>query len=284
MAKKKTPRKPSPKKKMRKVKKAKKPSQPKLTVAETIASIPIENISALSTSYMDMKKLQDMVLKLRMGYKARLRDFEKKGLYSYAADKMEKGKVLDPRTPGQIVEAYTKGLEWGSKEYYEALAEARNKLVHEFAKYQQFFQQRTSSVAGIREVNEQQMRQIQMLSGSADVDEMTQNELRAFWSIYDDFKSIVERASPYRSTESQQAVYQAMFGGTEDDMEAFKKGIRLPYLEYEPGSRLYIIYKAKHLLDLERARLEGQLAEEASRDVTTLSRGRGNPKSGRFSK
>lgn len=294
MAKKKSSKKSPPKKKTRKVaakknvRKVKKPPQPKLTVAETIATMPIEDINALTTSYMDMKKLQDMVLKLRMGYKARLRDFEKKGLYSFAADKFEnpkKGNILDPRTPGQIVEEYTKGLERGSQEYKEAVAEARNKLVHEFAKYQQFFQQKTSTVAGIREVNEQQMRQIQMMGGDSEgFDEMTQEELKEFWSVYDEFKAIADRASPYRSTESQQAVYQVMFNDTIDDREVFRSGVRIPYLEYEPGSRLYMIYKAKYLLDMERAKLEGQLAEEASKDVTTLSRGRGNPNSGRFSK
>lgn len=278
----KNPKKPTKKKTIKRVKK---PSAPKLTVAETLATTPIEDINVLSTSYLDMKKLQDMVLKLRMGYKARVRDFNKKGLFSYAADKMEKDKILDPRTPSQIVADFTRGLESGSEEYRKAMAEARNKLVHEFAKYQQFFQQKTSTIAGIREVNEQQARQIQGLgSGSAEFDEMTQEELREFWSVYDEFKSMVDRSSPYRSTESQQAVYQVMFNDTIDDADVFKRGKRVPYLEYEPGSRLYMIYKAKYLLEQERAKLEGQLAEEARRDVTTLSRGRGNPNSGRFSK
>lgn len=250
------------------------------TVAETIGQIPIEDIGKFTTSYTDLKKLEDMVRKLRTGYKARLRDFEKKGLYSYAADMAEKRMGIDPRTPAQIVKDIMKGASTDA-EQAQARARIRNTLISEFAKYQQFFQQKTSTVSGIKEVNAQQSRQIQGLtSGST----LSQDELTEFWSLYDDFKELADRNNPYRSVESQHAVYEVMFHNDKNlDAQLIKSGEVPDYLSYEPGSKLYMIYKAQYLLEQERSRIETQAAEEANRDVTTLSRGFGNTNSGRFS-
>ena len=254
-------------------------SKPKRkTIAETIAETPIEEVARLTTNSTDMERLINMISDLRQGYKARLRLFEKKGLYSYAADKAEKEMGIDPRTPRQIVSDVTS--EADSEQMGQAMARARNILLSEFAKYQQFFQQKTSTVAGIQEVNEAQARQIQ---GTLAPASMSQQELSQFWDLYDEFKSLADRNSPYRSVESQRAVYQVMFNNDRSqDAELFKQGVREAFMEYEPGSKLYTIYKAQYLLKKERERLEIEAAAEARGDVTTLSRGGRNNKSKRF--
>lgn len=255
-----------------------KSTAPRKTITETIAEIPIEEVAKLTTSGVDMERLQNLVADLRRGYKARLKLFEKKGLYSYAADKAEKEMGIDPRTPRQIVSDVTS--EADPEQMGQALARARNILLSEFAKYQQFFQQKTSTVAGIQEVNEAQARQIQ---GTLSPVSMSQQELSQFWDLYDEFKSLADRNSPYRSVESQRAVYQVMFNNDRSqDAELFKQGVREAFMEYEPGSKLYTIYKAQYLLKKERERLEIEAAAEARGDVTTLSRGGRNNKSKRF--
>lgn len=175
----------------------------KLTVAERIANIPIEQIVKLSGAE-GRKVLEGYVKSLQFGYRRRVQSFKKKGLVSHAQIALESS--LPPKHKVQLTKM------------------TRNQLILEFARYSKFFQDKTSSERGIREVNrEQDARVFGVDKRGRPQRTMTNEEREKFWSLYEEFQNQKPTANSRFGSESiQQMVADALFdegiaGGTKMD-------------------------------------------------------------------
>ncbi len=164
----------------------------KMTQAEKISQIPIEDIVRLSGKE-GRKQLEKYVSTLRQGYNRRVASFQRKGLVSHAQIALE-GTVPETK-PVQLTKM------------------TRNQLVLEFARYSKFFQDKTSSEAGIKEVNkEQDVRIFGADSRGRPNRTMTDMERQKFWSLYEEYNNQQPTAtSRYGSESIQQMVADAMF-------------------------------------------------------------------------
>ena len=241
------------------------------TKAEQTAEIPWEELVKLKAKNPeDMKKLKAYVSVLRQGYNRRIAEFKRKGIYSYAADAAKKSKVKN--VP---VSKLTKGM---------SPDRARNTLLSEFAKYQQFFQSKTSSVKGIKEVNAEQDRRI--LKDSSGKTSMSDKERETFWSLYEEFNSSagITKTAYMTSSRIQQYIAEAQFFGgldlaeDKEDAEFAKKfGVERKYLDYDPVEepRLYRLYLAE--FRMRKAEIEAQIgAVESDASDSPVFSGRRN--------
>lgn len=164
----------------------------KKTQAEKIATIPIEQISKISSS--DRKKLEKYVSTLRQGYKRRVSSLSKRGLTSHAQIAFE-GSVAASK-PLQLTKL------------------SRNQLILEFARYAKFFNDVTSSEAGIRKVNlEQDLRIFGKNAKGKPRRTMTDKERQRFWALYEEYNNQHPTASSRFGSESvQQQIADAIFG------------------------------------------------------------------------
>lgn len=162
-----------------------------MTQAEKIAKIPIEQVARMSGK--DRKQLEKYVRTLMQGYKRRVQSFARKGLISHAQISLE-GSM-----PGKARVQLTKLT--------------RNQLILEFARYAKFFNDATSSEAGIRKVNrEQDIRIFGADAKGRPRRTMTQQERQKFWSLYAEYENQHPNAtSRYGSESIQQQLADAMF-------------------------------------------------------------------------
>lgn len=138
------------------------------TKAEKIAVIPIENITKMTNN--DRKILEKYVTTLRVGYKRRVQSFAKKGLVSHAQIALE-GTISDKK-PIQLTKM------------------SRNQLILEFARYSKFFNDVTSSEAGIKKVNRaQDIRLFGKDAKGRPKYSMSQDERTRFWQLYEEYQN-----------------------------------------------------------------------------------------------
>lgn len=163
----------------------------KQTQAEKIATIPIENITRMSGN--DRKTIERYVRILRTGYKRRVQSFERKGLISHAQIALE-GTIPD-------------------KKSVQLTKMTRNQLILEFARYAKFFNDVTSSEAGIKKVNkEQDIRIFGQDAKGMPRRTMTDQERQKFWSLFEEYENQHPTAtSRYGSESIQQQIADAMF-------------------------------------------------------------------------
>lgn len=163
----------------------------KQTQAEKIASMPIENITRMSAN--ERKTLEKYVRTLRSGYKRRVQSFVRKGLVSHAQIAFE-GTIPDKK-PVQLTKM------------------SRNQLILEFARYAKFFNDVTSSEAGIRKVNrEQDIRIFGQDKKGRPRRTMTYQERQKFWGLFEEYENQHPTAtSRYGSESIQQQIADAMF-------------------------------------------------------------------------
>lgn len=163
----------------------------KQTKAEKIASIPIEQIIKMSGK--ERKTLENYVSTLQLGYKRRVQSFARKGLTSHAQIALE-GTIPDKK-PVQLTKM------------------TRNQLILEFARYSKFFNDITSSEAGIKKVNrEQDIRIFGQDAKGRPRRTMTDTERQKFWSLYEEYENQHPTASSRYGSESiQQQIADAMF-------------------------------------------------------------------------
>lgn len=163
----------------------------KQTKAEKIASIPIEQIIKMSGK--ERKTLENYVSTLQRGYKRRAQSFARKGLTSHAQIALE-GTIPDKK-PVQLTKM------------------TRNQLILEFARYSKFFNDITSSEAGIKKVNrEQDIRIFGQDAKGRPRRTMTDTERQKFWSLYEEYENQHPTASSRYGSESiQQQIADAMF-------------------------------------------------------------------------
>lgn len=152
--------------------------KPRVRRYEQIASMPIEEIAKLKAKNPDdMKKFAQYINTLRRGYHLRLKEFENAGLYSYAGDAVKERSKLKDVPASQI----TKGKDPAS---------ARNSLLAEFAKYQQFFEDKTSTIEGIIEENRKQdVRIFGEDEYGNPLGTLTKDQRVDFWSAYMEFQN-----------------------------------------------------------------------------------------------
>lgn len=163
----------------------------KQTQAERIASIPIEQIIKMSGK--ERKTLENYVRTLQRGYKIRVQSFARKGLTSHAQIALE-GTIPDKK-PVQLTKM------------------TRNQLILEFARYSKFFNDVTSSEAGIKKVNrEQDIRIFGQDAKGRPRRTMTDTERQKFWSLYEEYENQHPTASSRYGSESiQQQIADALF-------------------------------------------------------------------------
>lgn len=163
----------------------------KQTQAEKIASMPIENITRMSGK--ERKTLEKYVRTLRAGYKRRVQSFARKGLVSHAQIALE-GTIPDKK-PVQLTKM------------------TRNQLILEFARYAKFFNDVTSSEAGIKKVNrEQDIRIFGQDAKGRPRRTMTDQERQKFWSLFEEYENQHPTAtSRYGSESIQQKIADALF-------------------------------------------------------------------------
>lgn len=163
----------------------------KQTQAEKIASIPIEQIIKMSGK--ERKTLEYYVRTLQQGYKRRVQSFARKGLTSHAQIALE-GTIPD-------------------KKQVQLTKMTRNQLILEFARYSKFFNDVTSSEAGIKKVNrEQDIRIFGQDSKGRPRRTMTDTERQKFWSLYEEYENQHPAASSRYGSESiQQQIADALF-------------------------------------------------------------------------
>lgn len=204
----------------------------KLTRAEKIAKIPIEEIGKLKGES-GRKQLETYLKNLEMGYKRRVQSFRKRGITSYAQLSFESG-VPDGGKSRQSIKDMT-----------------RNQLILEIARYQKFFNDKTSSLEGIKEVNrEQDIRIFGQDRRGRPRKRMTEEERKRFWSLYEEYLNQDPTASSKYGSESiQQMVADALFTGEEKTIT--------------------------ELLDGVEARLQSKIREENLRSVPNVYSGRG---------
>lgn len=257
----------------------------KKTVAEKLAEIPWEDISKLTTSAEDMKTLMHYVDTMRQGMNRRVKMFNKRGIFSYAADSVEAMNIKN-EPARNIVNQIMKSKAGPGK---SKLATARNALIAEFAKYQQFFNSQTSSLEGVALVNAEQDKRI--FGGEYQKKSMTDEERKVFWHTYEDFMenpNFIRTASMTSETVQQQlaaAMFDKNFASEElpedivveeDGQTSYfdEHGIEMTYLQYEKGTKLRSMYEAYY--KMQRAELETQIgrAERGENEFNIFSGGR----------
>lgn len=256
----------------------------KKTVAEKLAEISWEDISRLTTSAKDMKTLMRYVDTMRQGMNRRIQMFNRRGIFSYAADSVDSMGIKN-ESARNIVNRIMKSKAGPGK---SKLATARNALIAEFAKYQQFFSSQTSSLEGIALVNAEQDKRI--FGGEYQKKSMTDEERKTFWHVYEDFMenpSFIRTASMTSETVQQQLAYAMFDEGESEEFEPASKilegristyfdeyGIQMTYLNYEKGTKLRNMYEAYY--KMQRAELETQIgrAERGENEFNIFSGGR----------
>lgn len=257
----------------------------KKTVAEKLAEIPWEDISKLTTSAEDMKTLMRYVDTMRQGMNRRIQMFNRRGIFSYAADSVEAMNIKNAPARN-IVNQIMKSKAGPGK---SKLATARNALIAEFAKYQQFFNSQTSSIEGVALVNAEQDKRI--FGGEYQKKSMTDEERKVFWHMYEDFMESPSfaRTAAMTSETVQQYLASAMFDSSftpenlveditveENGQTSFfdEHGIPMTFMQYEKGTKLRSMYEAYY--QMQRAELETQIgrAERGENEFNIFSGGR----------
>lgn len=256
----------------------------KKTVAEQLAEISWEDISRLTTSDEDMKTLMRYVDTMRQGMNRRIQMFNRRGIFSYAADSVEAMNIKN-EPARNIVNQIMKSKAGPGK---SKLATARNALIAEFAKYQQFFNSQTSSLEGIALVNAEQDKRI--FGGDYQKKSMTDEERKVFWHMYEDFMESPSfaRTASMTSETVQQYLASAMFDSSsaiedlaenvvdENGQASYfdEHGIPMTFMQYEKGTKLRSMYEAYY--KMQRAELEAQIgrAERGENEFNIFSGGR----------
>lgn len=148
----------------------KSPPKKRLSKAEQIAQMPIEDIIS-SASGGNRTVLEKYASTLKGGYTRRINQFSKAGVFSYAQEAYEKnGPAPDRKTPFKKM--------------------SYNQLVHEIARYQSFFNSQTSTISGINEINrEQDARLFGVDENGNPLDTLTNEERTLMWSLYMEYRN-----------------------------------------------------------------------------------------------
>lgn len=139
----------------------------KTTKAEQIAKMSFDEISKLKGEE-GRKQLVKYVQTLQAGYRRRVSSFKRQGEVSHAQIALERS--FTPGSRGKISDMNI------------------NKLRFEFARYAGFFNSKTATLRGIREVNRQQDIRLFGADKSGKPNKtLTSQQREDYWSLYDEY-------------------------------------------------------------------------------------------------
>lgn len=166
----------------------------KLTFAEKIAQMPDETIAKWTE-----QEMAQNLRKLRQSLSRRLSSFHRKNLVSQA----EIQYVANRPEPKDIASM------------------TRNQMYLELSQIRSFFQAKTSTEKGIREVNRQQDISIFGADTRGRPRKSMSNEERTrFWSLYDEYENMYKGINTrYSSSSVQQMLGQILFDRDEDEAD-----------------------------------------------------------------
>lgn len=172
------------------------------TKAEIIAEIPIEEI-VKESGQEGMKKLRSYLKTLRYGYTRRSSSFKKAGIKSPATRQIE---------------------EYQAKRKLKNIADmSRNQIVLEIAMLQDFFNAKTSTVKGVRDVYKEQDKRIFGVDRRGrPARTMTQEERDRYWALYNEYINQKRGAEErFGSGQIQMFLADAIYGrvGPIDDLQ-----------------------------------------------------------------
>lgn len=184
----------------------------KLTQAEKIAQIPWDEISKIKGDAAGIKKLQGYLKTLRSGYSRRIAAFNRKNLFSYAKNALEKT-IPEGWSPPKI-SAMTN----------------RNQILLEIARYIKFFNDETSTEQGIKKVNREQDERIFGTDAlGRPLNTMTNQERLDFWTFYQEFEKQYPIWTTQPFSEDTQKVLADVFF-MDDDFNKLNKAEKMEYL------------------------------------------------------
>lgn len=174
----------------------------KLTKAEKVAKMDPQSFGRLKGEA-GRAKLEGYLKTLRYGYKRRAQAIKKSGLYSHAMYQFED-------VPGNLFRSYDKMT--------------NNQIIAEIIRLSNFFNSRTASVQGIREVNKEQDRRIfgETKTGKP-LQQMTESERKLYWALYNEyFNNDSTRTSKFGSNSVQQTLADMLVEeGDPNDRQSF---------------------------------------------------------------
>lgn len=166
----------------------------RMTKAEKISSIPFEKISSLKGES-GRSALIGYIRTLRSSYKRRIGSFKRNNLVSQAQIAFER--EIPKSSPVKLTEM------------------SRNQLLLEFFRYASFFNSETSSIEGIKRINNQQdIRLFGSNSKGHPNYRMTNEERILFWDTYEEYKNQfpADVNQIYSSEYVQQYIADALIG------------------------------------------------------------------------
>lgn len=169
----------------------------KPTIAEEIAQIPLEEVVRLGGPE-GTEKIRSYVKKMAMGYKRRVQSFKRLNLHSFAQQRFEES-LTGNEKPIRLMN--------------------RNQLIHEFARYANFFNSTTARAEEITRIEaEQDARLFGQKKTGSPKRRMTRQERSKFWNIYSEFINQNPTAdSKYGSETVQQQLAEMTVSGEWDD-------------------------------------------------------------------
>lgn len=152
----------------------------KPTKAEIYSKMSSEELSKLSDA-----TIRKFVRTMRSSYIRRAASLKKQGYYSFAAMKLENDfkQLAKRKNKGELPAGYK------FRQSRENLKEMdRNKLLIEFFRYSEFFNSKTSTATGIKEIElEQDKRLFGVDVNGKPNKRMTSDERRLYWDVYNEF-------------------------------------------------------------------------------------------------
>lgn len=240
--------------------KEKKPRKQRVTAAEKIAKMNPAELSKIPGTAEGMKQLAKYYNTLRQGFNRRMTQIRKAGKYSFAGEQIAETVI---NKPASAITSKFKGP--------KAIKRGRNALIGEIAKYQQFFQSQTATLAGIYEVQQEQYKRI--FADMPDVGQLTEDEWIEYWKVYGEYiHSGAEPLSKYYSKTVQQTLASAMF--QRNTPELLEKARRYG-IETDLGTRMrdtmsYNLAKVDLMLRIRS--IEQAMGEEDELDLLSRDR------------
>lgn len=183
----------------------------RLTKAEQIAQIPWEVLSKIKDDEAGRKQLTGYLKIMRSGYSRRVAAFNRKNLFSYAQDSYERT-IPEDYKPDKLNKM------------------SRNKMLLELARYIKFFNDETSSEAGIKKVNrEQDSRIFGVDERGRPLHQMTTQQRLDYWTFYENFK----KSKPIWTTDSYSEdtqIYMAQVYFNDEKFDKLELADKLEYM------------------------------------------------------
>ena len=162
-------------------------------MAVAITRAQLRTIDLSDFKKMPERQQQQVLSRARKEFRRVAKGLSQSGLYSHALGKhLDVYGILDteyPRQPRDIIIEYD-GLTYNLSRAADPRVMSINAMLQELASYQTFFQSKSSTIKGIKEINRQQDKAIFGASSKGTpLYTMTEKERRYMWSVFDEFNN-----------------------------------------------------------------------------------------------